>query len=574
MKGKQMKKAAIAFLLAFLFVISFEARIFAQVAVTGQVQKSERDLEKEKALREKVEKKKAEPQVKEELPPPAAGIVSEEKVFVKEIRVTGAKLISQDGINKIIVPFLNKEQSLSQVQKVADLITDAYRKRGFITSRAFLPPQKIAEGIVEINVVEGKMGDIIEVKGNRYFKTKFLKSKIPLKKGDPFDYNLLRKGLSEINQQPDRFAKATLMPGKEPQTTDMALEVKDRLPIHVAFEWDNFGSRYIEKNRYTVRLIDNNLFGFDDRLVLNFPMAEASHYFQTSGIYTTHLAHWELGGYATHSRVKLGEDYEDLSVRGKSRIYGVFASHPLITKDNFTLGFNIGFDYKDITNYQNEAVTSHDRIRVAKTGLDIDATDNFGRTIISNELDFGIPEIMGGLSDKDPRSSRAGAGGDFIKDIINVMRLHRMPFSSNLLWKNQFQYTPDILASAEQFQIGGVSNVRGYPPAEVVGDRGFSTTFEWSFPPYLVSRNFKVPFSKAKFYDAYKTVIFYDWATTRLKKPTGTEEKNRTLHSVGCGLRFNLPEDFSLRLDLAWPLDNTPSDEDHMHPWMQVSKTF
>jgi len=564
-------------ILSLIFIGSFLSSSNAASTPAEETSATERTRqlqEQEQALREKLEKKKEEPQVKEEIPSPPAGITSEEKVFVKEIRVTGATFVSQDEIKKIITPFLNKEQPFSQIQKAADLITDTYRKRGYITSRAYFPPQKIAEGILEIKVLEGMMGDIVEVKGNRYFKTKFLKSKIPLKKGDPFDYNLLRKGLSQINQQPDRFAKAVLMPGKEPQTTDMALEVKDRLPIHVAFDWDNFGSRYIGKSRYTFRFIDNNLLGFDDRLVFQYPMADAGRYYQKSAIYTIPIAQWQLGSYFTLSRVKLGQDYEDMDVRGKSRIYGIFASHPLITKDNFTLGFNVGFDYKDITNYQNQAVSSYDRVRITKTGFDIDATDNFGRTIVSNELDFGIPEIMGGLSDVDPRSSRSGAGGDFIKDTINVLRLHRMPFSSSLLWKNQFQYSPDILTSVEQFQIGGIGNVRGYPPAEVVGDRGLSTTAEWSFPPYIVPRDFKVPFSKAKFYDAFKTVIFYDWATTRLKRPSATEEKNKTLSSVGCGLRFNLPEDFSIRVDFGWPLDNTPSDGDHMHPWMQVSKTF
>jgi len=39
-------------------------------------------------------------------------------------------------------------------------------------------------------------------------------------------------------------------------------------------------------------------------------------------------------------------------------------------------------------------------------------------------------------------------------------------------------------------------------------------------------------------------------------------------------VRFNLPEDFSVRLDLAWPLDKTPSDSDHLHTWIQVSLDF
>jgi hemolysin activation/secretion protein len=116
--------------------------------------------------------------------------------------------------------------------------------------------------------------------------------------------------------------------------------------------------------------------------------------------------------------------------------------------------------------------------------------------------------------------------------------------------------------------------VRGYPLAEVVGDRGSSMTWELSMPPYFFPKDIKVPFSKAKFYDAVRIVTFYDWATARLRRPTGTEEKTKTLRGAGCGIRFNLPENFSFRVEVAWPLDNTPSDSDHAHTWAELSKTF
>jgi hemolysin activation/secretion protein len=152
--------------------------------------------------------------------------------------------------------------------------------------------------------------------------------------------------------------------------------------------------------------------------------------------------------------------------------------------------------------------------------------------------------------------------------------LQKLPFSSTLLWKNQIQLSPYILSAAEQFQVGGIINVRGYPPAEVVGDEGYAMTWEWSIPPYLISKKIKVPLSQARLYDALRLVTFYDWANTRLRRPIVTEEKNKTLTSAGWGVRFNLPENFSLRAEFAWPLDNTPTDGDHMHTLFQVSKEF
>jgi len=304
-------------------------------------------------------------------------------------------------------------------------------------------------------------------------------------------------------------------------------------------------------------------------------MAQSSRYYLKNIRYTLPLENnWDIGGYAMLNRVKLGRELEDQDVRGKSQVYGAFIDNYLINNATEDVNLTYGFDSKDSINYQNGAVTSHDRLRIAKFGQDLDLTDIFGRTIFTNELAYGIPDIMGGSKTKDSEVSN-GAGGKFFKDTVNLLRLQKMPFSSAILWKNQLQLSSNVLPSSEQFQIGGINNVRGYSPAEAVGDRGCSTTVEWSFPPYLFPKNIKVPLSAANFYDAFRFVGFYDWANSRLKRPAAGTDKTQSLSSLGCGIRFNLPEDLSLRVEIAWPLgDKTPSDGRHAHTWASFSKTF
>lgn len=565
-------KKIIIILLFFTFSISINTPLFAQKV--GEVEKIERELEKEKLLREKIEKEKELPEVEEkkpEIPPPP---VKEEKLFIKKINVIGVTLLSQEQIKEIITPFENKELALRDFQKLADLITDVYRQKGYITSRAYLPPQKIEQGILELRVIEGIVGEI-EIKGNRYFKTSLFERKITLKRGEPFNYNILRKNIIKINEHPDRSSRAVLMPGKKPGATDTVLEVKDHLPIHIGFEWDNFGSRYIDKDRYGVTLTHNNLLGWEDILAIQYQLAQSNTYRLNSLRYLLPInKDLDIGFFAARTKLDLAREYKDLDARGKSKLYSIYATQSLIDRENIDLSLNLGFDYKDIFNFQLGDETSRDRLRVAKIGLDLDLTDKFGRTLLSNELDWGIPDIMGGLGEQDTKASRSGSGGKFIKDTINLLRLQKMPFSSTLLSKNQIQLSPYILTAAEQFQIGGIANVRGYPPAEHVGDKGYATTLEWSSPVYFLPKGIKVPLSSAKLYDALRVVTFYDWANVDLRNPQAGEEEKETLSSVGWGLRFNLPEDFSARLDFAWPLDKTPSDNNHLHTWVDVSKSF
>jgi hemolysin activation/secretion protein len=147
-----------------------------------------------------------------------------------------------------------------------------------------------------------------------------------------------------------------------------------------------------------------------------------------------------------------------------------------------------------------------------------------------------------------------------------------MPWETTLLWKNTFQYTNYNLVASEQFQIGGATSVRGYPPAEHAGDKGLYTALELSMPVYPVSKDAYVPFTTdVKLYDALRFVAFYDWGTTHINTIIAGEKKHQTLKGVGCGVRLNVKDNLSFRVELGWPLGGrTPSDGDHMHPWFEL----
>ena len=559
------------FLFPFLYLLN---ETFAQTAI--QYEKSEREIEKEEELRERIEKKEEEIEIKkeeEEITPEKEG----EKVFIKKIEVTGVTVFPKEKIREIVEPYEGKELSLREIHKVANLITDLYRQKEYLTSRAYIPPQDLADGILEIRVLEGKMGEL-KIEGNRYFSDELLEGKFRIKKGEYFDYEQLRKSLIKINEHPDRIAKSVLVPGTEPGQTDVILKIEDQRPYHVGFEYDNFGSRYIGEDRLAITLSHNNFTGHDDILNLKYLLSGDDHYDLESLRYLLPIGHtWEVGLYAVHSEMELGEEFEVTETEGKSTIVSLFVNKYLVDEEDLEVRLTSGFDYKYSRNFQLGAETSRDELRIIKVGVDIDKTDKWGRTILVNEFSYGIPDLWGSLEDVDSEASRSGSGGKFTKWNIQLLRLQSLPFPKNatLFWKNEFQISPYILTASEQFQIGGIRNNRGYPPAEKVGDEGVSSVIELSTPIGFMPKVWTIPFSEKKIYDALRFVAFYDWAHAELHKPGTGEKDKETLRSAGCGLRFNWPEeDLSVRLEFGWPLDETPSDGDHLHSWVKVSKSF
>ena len=566
----------IVFIISVIGLVLISSILLAQTPpasqTAGAIERRKAETEKQKALIERIEKEKPKPEEEalEEIMPEVEG----ERILVKRIVVEGAALLSKEEIRQITSQFEGKQLSLVDMQKIADLITDAYRVKGYATSRAYLPPQTIREGILMIRVIEGRVG-AIDIKGNRYFKTPLLKKKIKLRPHGLFDYSLLQKSLVYINEHPDRTAKTVLAPGREPGTTDIIIEVEDNYPFHISFGYDNWGSRYIEKDRFSLTLEHNNFLGFDDKIYFKWQKSEASFYELKNARYLFPVNDTlELGAYVSRSKMKLGREFEDVDSRGKATIIGIFLTKAIIAERNLDLRFNFGFDYKRIRNFLAAAESSRDDVRVFKGGLDLDIADSWGRTIFTSELDIGIPRMFGGLSSKDPASSRSGAGGKFFKGIFNILRLQPAPFSSTLLLRNTSQCTNYNLVASEQFQIGGPTSVRGFPPGEYSADKGTYSSIEWSFPPYFISKNLNVPFTKEKFYDDLRFVLFYDWATTHLNKVLAGERKHRTLKGWGYGVRLNLKKGLSLRVEFGYPIHDTPSDEDHVHPWVEFNCRF
>jgi len=559
--------------------VSFCFSSFSQSIPTGQtiggVSGQEAEIEKKRFLEKKIGQDR--PVSTETLTEEMLEQDTGPKVMISAITVEGATLISEEEIAKITDPFQNRELSLRAMQKIADLITDKYREEGYATSRAYIPPQTVRDGILNIRIVEGKLGSL-EIKGNKFFKTSELRKKIDTRPDGYFDYSALQQSLVYINQHPDRIARAVLVPGTEPGTTDIVIDVEDRLPFHYGFEYDNYASRYIGENRYALILEHNNLLGFDDKMFFKLQHSDGSDLKLAQIRYNFPLDHMtDLGFYYLRNTVDLGQEFADLDASGKSYIYGIFFNRALILEEERDLRFTMAFDYKKITNNLLGVQSSRDALRVFKTGLDYDWNDRYGRNVLLTEFNWGADDILGGMKEKDPFASRDGAGAKFTKGVFTYFRLQPMPKETALLWKNFAQYSNYTLCASEEFQIGGPVSVRGYPPAEHSGDRGWYTSLEYSIPFYWLKNNSKnvVFTTDVKWYDALRFVAFWDFAEAYKNKVQAGESKHETLRSIGCGVRLNVRENLALRAELGWPLGGkTPSDGDHMHPWIEMQWMF
>ena len=71
------------------------------------------------------------------------------KVTIQKIKLTGVTSFAADRTDALTADSIGKELDFGQIQALADRITTFYRSQGFVAARAWLPAQRIENGMVE-----------------------------------------------------------------------------------------------------------------------------------------------------------------------------------------------------------------------------------------------------------------------------------------------------------------------------------------------------------------------------------------------------------------------------------------
>jgi hemolysin activation/secretion protein len=156
--------------------------------------------------------------------------------------------------------------SLDGIRAVASALQSAYRARGFVTVDVALPPQKLTNATVKIQVIEGRLM-AIDVKGNYYYSSDNVMRALP-----SLHTNMLLNGrifeaeLDRANANQNRQISPVIEPGPDPGTSELVLNVQDRLPLHAKVDLDNQNSPGTPDLRLNVSAVYDNLWQHENSL--------------------------------------------------------------------------------------------------------------------------------------------------------------------------------------------------------------------------------------------------------------------------------------------------------------------
>lgn len=503
---------------------------------------------------------------------PELKVESGKKVKVEKFLISGNKSVSTDELLAAIEKYKGKELSINQLLEIADILTRKYWEKGYVTSFAYIPVQKLERGILEIEIVEGSIGDII-VKNNKYYTTSFINRYLEDVKKEPILKNrTLERSLLLLNEFPKLNATSTLTKGQQPGTTDIVIDIKEPYPpVNFSVFYNNFGSRYTGEHRLGASVGIGNLTKNGDILSLN-GVVNAEDFDQ--------MNYWKagyqipIGGKGLKAGIdyskmeyEIGGELSILGIEGEAEVFGLDISYPLIRAREKNLYITGGIRHKYYENFLFEKTytTSRDDYSVLELGISGDRFIGKNHLFYSLKSTMGLGEVFGMDDDDYTSSSRPGiTDGDWTKftlDITNITKIGKV----QLITRGSGQVATDNLLTSEQFTIGGPDSVRGYPAGEYLGDYGF-----------LLSEEIRIPVSVKKGDEGkyFNLALFADYGRTYYKDELAGDEEGE-LASVGAGIRIYAPCTFNVRFDAAYPVSSEEaSDDNDWRYWLNVSWTF
>jgi len=510
-------------------------------------------------------------QVEQVAEPAAAVPASSASMQVNSLRVTGARAYTEAALLALTGFQPGSSLTVAQLNAMASIIEQQYRRDGYVVAQAYLPAQDIRDGVVTIAVLEGRYGQIGLKNQTNMSDGRVGAYLAGLDAGDTVTRAPLENRLLLLSDLPGVNVKSTLAPGAVPGTTDLLVDVLPGQRVTGSIDADNAGSRYTGVNRIGGTVNLNQPFGLGDVATLRvLTSGDGLKYARAS--YQLQVGRATVGAAYSRLDYKLGKEFDSLDARGTAKIAGVYGSYPLIRSRDSNLYAQLSYDDKTFRDEVRVASIVNDKkVRVATIGLVGDHRDSIGGGgisgysvfVASGDLDIETADVRA----FDALTARSNGG--YHKLGFGATRLQSVSDTVSLYAAINGQLASKNLDVSERMELGGVNGVRAYPEGEAYADQGYVLNLE---------ARLQLPPLPSGMPGQMQLIGFVDTGTVTLNKNQWAAGDNkRTLSGAGVGLSWASNNDFVVRGYYAHELGNavaTSAPDKGGRFWIQAVKYF
>ena len=484
--------------------------------------------------------------------PPAAQQSANFDLF--ELRVKGNTKLERKDLERCVYPFLGPNKNIEDVDKARSALEELYRSQGYQTVAVDIPEQDVKNGIVYLQVVEGRISRL-RVKDSRYFSLGKIKEGVPeLAEGNVPNMPVMQQQLATLAaQSPDRQIQPVLRAGEIPGTLEVDLKVKDELPLHGRVELNGRNTATTSRLRLVSSLHYDNLWQAMHSASLMYTVSpeDNNQVDVWAGTYAvplfdngTRLAFYTVSS-NSDSLINTGAD----SISNGS-IYGLRLVRPLGMVDNYYHSLSLGVDYKDFRNNITAAGTAPGILTpITYTPFLAQYSGNLRGKESYTTFDLGLHFSMRSIGNNQNQfqNARNGARADYVYLTGDLKFLQNLPMGMEMQTHFSGQAADTPLINYEQYLMGGSTTVRGYFETQALADNGL-----------LGSVEFRSPHLGMADWDAVnqlKVLAFLEGAKGWVKSALPGTVSDYTLSSGGFGMRFKVFKQYSGAFDVGIPFN-------------------
>ena len=476
-------------------------------------------------------------------PPEAGHVPLGVRVTVRKFRITGNTAISDAELAKVAAPFENRELGSAELEELRRQLTLLYVNRGYINSGAVIPDQRIADGMVEIRIVEGRLARI-EVEGTEHFRESYFRDRIELHAGPPLNMGELEQGLQIRLRDPlVTSINAQLVPGERPGEAVLKTKIAEAPRYDLGASLDNKLSPSLGEAQLGLHGALRNLYGGGDVLTADISGAEGIPYDLLVRYRAPLTANdTTLGLYYERAKSEVVQSpFDVLEITSEIESFGLQLSRPVYQTASRDLLLGASLERRESKTsllgvpFSFSPGVEDGKATVAVLRLAQDFVDRGRDQVVAarSVFSFGLDAFGSTVHDDLPDSR-------FATWLVQFQWVRRLSERGDQLhFRASGQFANDSLLPIEQFSVGGLDSVRGFRTNQLVRDYGYNASLEYRFPVFANPVGWR----------NLQLAVFSD--TGGAKNKEGPNPTPTRLTGIGAGLIWSLGARYQAELYFA-----------------------
>ena len=517
-------------------------------------------------------------------PAAAASAPDAPRFDILEYEIAGNTVLPDAQVEAAVMPFMGPQLSLNDVDAARAALEKLYQGAGYLTVFVDIPEQRVDEGVVRLQVTEGRVSRL-SVSGSRYYSQGRIRAvATEVAEGQIPNFNVLQQELGTLNRSDTRRVQPVLKPGPVPGTVDVDLKVADKLPLGGSVEVNNNHAAGLAAGHVVANIHYDNFLQREHSVSLTV-MGTPTEPSQSRVVIGSYAVPFDNG--ASLSATVIGSNSNVATLGGTQALgngttIGLHYLRPFSLASgntDFWHSLSVGADYKDLkeqTVFGDVVVSTPLHYLPLQLGYNGGFTSERFQSQWGLTLNYGFGQLLlrkvpncpsanGGITPVDEFAcKRSGADGSYTTIKLDTRQTLISQNWGALSLRLAGQLANEPLQTAEQFVLGGVDSMRGYYESSALGDGGLLGSLEWRRD---VSGLLRTRFGEAGSANLRELSLltFLDWGRVYTMQALPGTPGHESLASAGIGLRLQTNAGVSLSMDYAHamkrdlPGQSTPS---------------